>query len=114
MGRHRQGARRYLEAGSGGVGVAHAALPDRAGEDGAVQQDEGVRRALRDIERAITTHLATQWAKGVQKWRKPAVYPPKPTVDLSFRMFCGAAIGAGEHDGLLAYPVEDHQWASLS
>ena len=23
---------------------------------------------------------ATRWAGGVQKWRKPAIYPPKPTV----------------------------------
>ncbi len=43
----------------------------------------GVRRALRDIERAITTHLATQWAKGVQKWQKTAAYLPKPTVEYS-------------------------------
>ncbi len=82
-GRHRQGARRHLEADSGGVGVAHAALPDPAADDSAAQHYEGVRRALRDIERAITTHLATRWAKGVQKLREPAIYPPKPTVDWS-------------------------------
>ncbi len=67
------------------------------------------------VEQAITTHLATQWAKGVQKWRKPAIYPPKPTVAWSVSAcFAVQRKGAGEHDGLLAYPVEDHQWASLS
>jgi hypothetical protein len=32
------------------------------------------------IERSNTTHNATRWAKGVQKWRKTATYLPKSTV----------------------------------
>ncbi len=94
---------------------ADVALSGRAGEDGAAQQDEGVRRAPRGIERANTTHLATRRTKGVQKWLEPAIYPPKPTVELSVSArFAVRQNGAGEHDDLLAYPVEDHQWASLS
>ncbi len=56
-------------------------FPAPLGEDGAAQQFEGVRRAPRGIERANATHRATQWARGVQKRRKSAIYPPKPTVD---------------------------------
>ncbi len=38
---------------------------------------------MRGIKRANTTHRATRRAKGVQKWRKSAVYPPKTTVGRS-------------------------------
>ncbi len=78
---------------------ADVALFGRAGEDGAAQQYEGVRRALRGIERANTTHRATHWTKGVQKWRKPAIYPPKPTVEKSVSAcFAVRQNGAGEHN----------------
>ncbi len=73
-----------------------------AGEDGAVQQDEGAGRVARGIEQAITTRRATHWAEGVQKWRKTAIYPPKPTVARSVSAcFAVRQIGAGEHDGLV-------------
>ena len=55
----------HYAAGRGWVGVAHAALPDRVGDDGAAQQDEGVRIAPRGIKRPNTTHHATHWAEGV-------------------------------------------------
>ncbi len=35
------------------------------------------------FQRSNATHCATRWAKGVQKWREPAIYPPKPTVEVS-------------------------------
>ncbi len=45
-----------------------------------MQQYEGVRGALRGFSTANATHHATLWAEGVQKRRKSAIYPPKPTV----------------------------------
>ncbi len=67
-----------------------------------MQQDEGVRRAPRGIERANTTHRATRWAKGVQKWQKTAAYLPKPTVAVSVpACFAVRQNGAGEHDDLV-------------
>ncbi len=54
------------------------------GEDGAVQQDEGVERTARGIERSNTTHGATRWAEGVQRWRKAVMagttYPSQEVV----------------------------------
>ncbi len=50
------------------------ALPDRAGEDAAAQQNEGVRKAPRDFQPSNATHGDTRWAKDVRKWRKPAIY----------------------------------------
>ncbi len=73
--------------------------PRSTSEDAAVQQDEGVERTARGIERSNTTHGATRWAEGVQRWRKSAVYPPKPTVAVSVSAcFAVRQIGAGEHD----------------
>ena len=41
----------------------------------------GERRGA--FQRSNTTRRATRWAKGVQKWREPAVYSQKPTVGSS-------------------------------
>ena len=60
------------------------------------------QRGPRGIERANTTRRATRWAKGVQKWRKPAINSPKPTVACSVSAcFAVRHNGAGEHDGLV-------------
>ena len=76
--------------------------PRSTSEDAAPQQDEGVWRAPRGLERANTTHRATRRAEGVQKWRKPAVYPPKATVARSVSAcFAVRHNGAGEHDDLV-------------
>ncbi len=64
------------------------------------------QKAPRGIKRANATRHATRWAKDVQKWREPTIYPPKPTVDESVSAY-GAAryIGAGEHGGLVSGDV---------
>ncbi len=67
-----------------------------------MQQDEGMRRAPRGLERANATHIATRWDRGVQQWREPAIYPPIPTVVYSVSAcFAVRHNGAGEHGGLV-------------
>ena len=76
--------------------------PRSTSEDAALQHDENHKEAWRSIEWSNTTHRATHRAEGVQKWREPAVFPPKATVNYSVSTFFAARQnGAGEHDGLV-------------
>ncbi len=77
--------------------------PRSTSEDAALQQDEGVWRAPRGLERANTTHRATRRAEGVQKWREPAIYPPAPTDDCSVSA-CFAVRHNGAHTKALEGP----------
>ncbi len=61
-----------------------------------------VRRATGGVKGTNTTHCATRWAEGAQKWRKSTIYPPKPTVDWSVSAcFAVRQNGAGEPDDLV-------------
>ncbi len=76
--------------------------PRSTSEDAALQHDEDHKEAWRSIEWSNTTHRATHRAEGVQKWREPAVFPPKATVDYSVSAcFAVRHIGASVHDGLV-------------
>ncbi len=67
-----------------------------------MQQDAGVRGALRGFSTANATRRATRWAEGVQKWRIDGGFSPKPTVVLSvFASFAVRHNGASEHDDLV-------------
>ncbi len=88
-GRHRQRARRYLEADSGGAGEAHAARPDRA--DGAAQQYEGVRRAPRGY--STVEHYPPRYPLGRKRSEVAGTRHISVGIyccALSFGMFCGA------------------------
>ena len=78
------------------------ALPDRAGEDAAAQQNEGVRKAPGDFQPSNATHGDTRWTKDVRKWRKFAIYWLIFTDDQTvFARFALRHNAAGGHDGLV-------------
>ncbi len=85
-------ARPFISAARAGVGVAHIAPPDRAGEDGAVQQDEGVRRAPRGF--STVEHYPLRYPQGRRRTEVAEIRHLSAETycwSISFLMFCGAA-----------------------